>query len=437
MSLSLRASGLQPRFLLANRGWKPLPRLLAVLLTGLWATVAFAAGDIVADICRHAPPAGQSYAAVVNELHRLEKNPRVTLDCAGKSRQARNIPVAIVHDPAVPLENLVRVFLVARQHGTEETGTTACLALLRYFASSNDPVARDLMRQMALIMVPVANPDGMSASQRRNGAGVDLNRDWNTFSQPETRAVAAAVKKYQPHALIDMHELPAGSSKPAFRDNFVQTIGRHSKLPTQVANDCSTTSARLASWMGQRSIPVNVYYDTPSESLNLCHRYFGLACGLPAYLFEAKCGSRRGHLTRTQFHVLGTLVVANYALHQYYMPDGDEPQMAGLPEPECATPAGGGLAFTLAQPLQQQVARGQLPLVAKLNQAPPGSYVLFHVDGIMKALTNTAPHEYLLDTLCYEDGEHSIEVQVCDAEGKLLGQTSRTFVIDNKLAAAE
>jgi hypothetical protein len=408
--------------------------LLAVCLcSGL----AFAAGDIVSDVCRHAPPPGQSYAAVVNELHRLEKNPRVTLDCAGKSRQARNIPVAIVHDPAVPLENLVRVFLVARQHGTEETGTTACLALLRYFASSNDPAARDLMRQMALIMVPVANPDGMSASQRRNGAGTDLNRDWHTFSQPETRAVAAAVRKYQPHALIDLHELPAGSGKPAFRDNFIQTIGRHSSLPAQVAKDCSSTSARLASWMGQRSIPVSVYYDTPGESLNLCHRYFGLGCGIPSYLFEAKCGAARGYLTRTRFHVLGALVVANYALHQYYSPDSGEPQMAVVAEPEAPAAEGGAVEFTLAQPTEQQVARGQLPLVADLKAAPQGSYVLFNVDGIMKALTNTAPHEYLLDTLCYADGEHMVEVQVCDPDGKILGQMSRTFVIDNKLAAAE
>jgi hypothetical protein len=277
----------------------------------------------------------------------------------------------------------------------------------------------------------------MSASQRRNGAGTDLNRDWNTFSQPETRAIASAVRKYQPHALIDLHELPAGGGKPAFRDNFIQTIGRHSKLPGQVATDCSATSARLASWLGQRSIPVSVYYDTPGESLNLCHRYFGLGCGIPSYLFEAKCGPARGYLTRTRFHVLGALVVANYALHQYYSPDPTEPPMAAVPEPEPAAPAAGALEFMLTQPLEQQVARGQLPVVANLNAAPQGSYVLFHVDGAMKALTNTAPHEYLLDTACYTDGEHSVLVQVCDPDGRILCQTSRTFVIDNKLAAAE
>jgi hypothetical protein len=287
-------------------------------------------------------------------------------------------------------------------------------------------------------VVPVANPDGMSANQRRNGAGTDLNRDWHTFSQPETRALAAAVAKYQPAALIDMHELPAISGKPAFRDNFIQTIGRHSTLPVQLSQDCTTTSARLASWMGQSNIPVSVYYDTPSESLNLCHRYFGLSRGIPSYLFEAKCGTGRGLLTRTRFLVLGTLIVANYALHRYHEPSLEPLEVAGEAEPPAeATVAAEVVAVTLAEPLEQKVVRGQLPLVAEVKAGPPGSYVLFNVDGVMKALTNTAPHQYLLDTTCYADGQHSVEVQVCDAGGKIVGQTRGTFVIDNTLAAGE
>lgn len=427
-----------------HRGWKPLPRLRASLLAPICLLLVGACGagwaatDIVSGICGQAPAAGLSYAGMVNSLHRLQNNPRVTLDCAGRTAAGRTIPVAIVHDPSVPLDKLVRVFVIARQHGSEEAGMTASMALLRYFATSNHPTARDLMRQMALIMVPVANPDGMSASRRANSRGVDLNRDWHVFSQPETRAVASAVRKYQPHALIDMHELPATSSKPAFRDNFIQTIGQASSLPGDLSKDCAVTSARLASWMGQCRIPVNVYYDTPGESLNLCHRYFGLASGIPSYLFEAKCGAGRGLAARTRFLVLGTLIVSNYALHRYYEGVGAGPEMVAAPEPACELPEDAvPVSVRLTGPVDQQVARGQLPVVAQVKAAPEGAYVLFNVDGVMKALTNAAPHQYLLDTMNYVDGQHTVEVQVCDAGGKILSETRSTFVIDNKLAAGE
>lgn len=415
---------------------------LGLLLTTISSVPACAGSDIVADICSRAPVAGYSYATMVDDLHRLQGNPRVTLDCAGRTPSGRTIPVATVHDPSVPLDSLVRVFIIARQHGSEEAGTTATMALLRYFATSDDPMACDLRRQIALIMVPVANPDGMSASRRRNNGGADLNRDWHVFSQPETRALATTVRKYRPHGLIDMHELPAASGKPSYQENFIQTIGRDSSLPSDLSQDCAVTSARLASWMGQCRIPVNVYYDTAGESLNLCHRYFGLACGIPSYLFEAKCGAGRGLATRTRFLVLGTLVVANYALHRYHQATTAGPEVAATPEPLPAPApespgAPAAVSVELAGPVDRQVVRGQLPVVAEVRAAPEGAYVLFTVDGVMKALTNAAPHHYLLDTIKYRDGQHTVQVQVCDAGGKILGQTCSTFVIDNKLAAGE
>lgn len=433
----------------AGIGWAGRPRrdphrLLCVaaglLVLTLWGAQAFAATDIVAGICGCAPAEGLSYAGLVNDLHRLQQNPRVTLDCAGRTPSGRTVPVAIVHDPQVPLDRLVRVFIIARQHGSEEAGMTATMSLLRYFAASEDPIARELRRQIALIMVPVANPDGMSASHRANGAGADLNRDWHVFAQPETRMLAAMVRKYRPHSLIDMHELPAVSGKPSYRENFIETIGRDSSLPAGLSQDCVATSGRLASWMGQCRIPVNVYYDTTGSSLNLCHRYFGLGCGIPSYLFEAKCGAGRGLAARTRFLVLGTLIVSNYALHRYYKGTTPEPELvvAATPEPTPPVePPAQAAEVRLTEPTEQQVVRGQLPLQAEVSALPEGGYVLFNVDGVMKAATNAAPHQYLLQTDGYADGKHTAAAQLCDAAGKILSEACRTFVIDNSLAAGE
>ena len=77
--------------------------------------------------------------------------------------------------------------------------------------------------------------------------------------------------------------------------------------------------------------------------------------------------------------------------------------------------------LALATPKPNQVARGQLPLVAEVSGLPPGGYISFAVDGRLKSLTNAAPHEYLLDTLTCPDGRHEVTVEVCDAAGRTLG----------------
>jgi len=407
-----------------------------LLLATILLISSLASADIVSDVCSYATTS-PSFDGVLRTLDDLRANPRITLSNLGRTRQGRPLPLLTVHDPAVPLDQTVRVFIIARQHGTEASGTVACLALARHFATAQGDMEKTLLQQMSLIMVPVANPDGMSAGQRANAAGLDLNRHWAESGAPEIAAIKAAVRKAQPQALIDMHELPAASGKPAFRDNFVQTIGRDSSLGADLTTDCSLTSSRLASWMSQCGVPLNVYYDGAGEARNLCHRYFGLAAGIPSYLFEAKCGANRPLAARVRFHVLGTLVVANYALHRYYQPAGEAPP-AALPMAEAPTPAPAAPAtVALTAPKPEQVARGQLPLVAAVSGLPPGGYVSFAVDGRLKSLTNAAPHEYLLDTHECADGRHEVVVEICDAAGRTLGTARSAIVVDNGPATGE
>lgn len=404
---------------------------IALLLAcGAW-------GDIVSDICRYGT-SSPSYNEILQSLRGLQTNPRITISSIGSSRQGRAIPLLIVRDQTVPLDQTVRVFIIGRQHGTEAAGTVACLALARHFATATGEMERQLLRQLTLILVPVANPDGMCAGRRVNASGLDLNRHWAEAGVPEIAAIKAAVQRFQPHALIDMHELPASTPKPAFRDNFIQTIGRDNTLATDLGTDCSVTSARLASWMGQCGLPLSIYYDSAAEDRRLCHRYFGLACGIPSYLFEAKCGSGRPLAERVRFEVLGTLVVANYALHKYYCPETnapDAPELATAPAAAPATQAPPTIALTCPRP--NEVARGQLPIAATVTNMPTGGYLSFSVDGRIRTLTNAAPHQYFLDTLTCDDGPHEVVVELCDANGRTLGTARSVIMVDNKTAAGE
>jgi hypothetical protein len=64
----------------------------------------------------------------------------------------------------------------------------------------------DLLRNMTVLIVPTMNGDGRAANTRGNSTGQDLNRDHSLLRQPETFALAQAVRDYTPEVAYDGHE---------------------------------------------------------------------------------------------------------------------------------------------------------------------------------------------------------------------------------------
>ena len=59
-----------------------------------------------------------------------------------------------------------------------------------------------------MIVYPLINPDGVDGGHwRHNFGGVDLNRDWKAFNQPETRAVADDLIGYQERGVFMLYSL--------------------------------------------------------------------------------------------------------------------------------------------------------------------------------------------------------------------------------------
>src|SRR5699024_8688909 len=54
-------------------------------------------------------------------------------------------------------------------------------------------------------VVVTNNPDGRVAGTRQNSNGFDINRDYITASQPETRNVRAQMVRYSPLTMLDIH----------------------------------------------------------------------------------------------------------------------------------------------------------------------------------------------------------------------------------------
>lgn len=89
------------------------------------------------------------------------------------------------------------VAIVGRQHPPEVTGTMALKAFVETVAGPSD-LAEEFRQSFEILLVPLMNPDGVAnGNWRHNLNGVDLNRDWGPFAQPETRAARDSILRYQ------------------------------------------------------------------------------------------------------------------------------------------------------------------------------------------------------------------------------------------------
>lgn len=118
----------------------------------------------------------------------LADAPFVSRDTVGYSHLQRPIERLLISEVPEHQERGVLI-LTGRQHPPEVTGHMAAGAFIGELVSDSRLAAR-FRKHFEIRAYPFLNPDGVENGHwRHNGAGVDLNRDWSGFNQPETRAV--------------------------------------------------------------------------------------------------------------------------------------------------------------------------------------------------------------------------------------------------------
>jgi len=97
-------------------------------------------------------------------------------------------------------------WIEANVHGSEESGGDAALQLLYELADRDDCVVETMLANLVIVVIPVQNPDGREAEERRNAYGFDLNRDLFARIQVETDDRVELLRTYPPVFLTDHHE---------------------------------------------------------------------------------------------------------------------------------------------------------------------------------------------------------------------------------------
>ncbi|MFM9369717.1 M14 family zinc carboxypeptidase [Streptomyces sp. Da 82-17] len=114
-------------------------------------------------------------------------------------------PAQAAKDPQIKARYKTPVFVNNNIHGNEWEGTDAALDLIEELATSKSERTERLLDTSRVYFNVTANPDGRIAGTRANGNGFDLNRDFVTASQPETRAMRQIAIDKQPAVMIDLH----------------------------------------------------------------------------------------------------------------------------------------------------------------------------------------------------------------------------------------
>ncbi|MEX2351011.1 MAG: M14 family metallopeptidase [Balneolaceae bacterium] len=119
-------------------------------------------------------------------LNRFQQRPFVQTSTAGYTHGGRPVKGVRIIEPFGHDQKGV-VLVIGRQHPPEVPGYLAGLWFLEELASDSE-LAREFRRRFEVWSLPMINPDGVDGGHwRHNEGGIDLNRDWEPFHQPETR----------------------------------------------------------------------------------------------------------------------------------------------------------------------------------------------------------------------------------------------------------
>ncbi len=199
-----------------------------------------------------------------------------------------------------------RVMLVGSQHGAAEpAGGEAMLVLARQLLGGD---LRGVLNDFDVVLLPDANPDGRDSGHRSNAAEVNLNTDFVRLSQPESQALLNALARYQPVAVLDVHESAILKRKTLAREGYLtdfdaqfeaannpalpsalRDYGQQSLLPLLIAQ------ARQSGLPAQRYIGEITSIHQPISNGGLSLRNFrnrAAMSGTLSFLVETKLDSR-------------------------------------------------------------------------------------------------------------------------------------------------
>ncbi|WP_027136479.1 M14 family zinc carboxypeptidase [Gaetbulibacter saemankumensis] len=181
-----------------------------------------------------------------------------------------------------------RILMWSQMHGNESTTTKAIFDLLNTLVNNSGDI-NYILNSCSLYIIPILNPDGARSYTRINANEVDLNRDAQNLTQPESIVLQNVFNTFKPHFCYNLH-----GQRTIFSAGKTNKVATVSFLAPAQDKDCTVTKNRtrameIISVMNtalQQIIPnqVGVYDD--AFNINCVGDTFQ-SKNVPTILFEA------------------------------------------------------------------------------------------------------------------------------------------------------
>jgi hypothetical protein len=99
----------------------------------------------------------------------------------------------------------IKIFLWSQMHGNESTTTKGLFDFFNLLKGDSD-LAKQLLAKFTFCALPILNPDGARLYTRENANKVDLNRDSQDLTQPESQLLRETFELFQPDYCYNLHD---------------------------------------------------------------------------------------------------------------------------------------------------------------------------------------------------------------------------------------
>jgi hypothetical protein len=213
------------------------------------------------------------------------------LDKLNTNNQVKIIGHSVLNKPIYSYEigtGETRIYLWSQMHGNESTTTKALFDFINVLNGKSD-FADKMLKTFTFYAIPILNPDGAALYTRENANKIDLNRDSQNLTQPESIILRKVFEDFKPHYCFNLHDqrtiFGAGDSgKPATVSFLAPSYNEARDI-----NDNRLKAINLIAGLNdvlQEYIPGQVGRFDDSFNINCIGDTFQFL-GVPTILFEA------------------------------------------------------------------------------------------------------------------------------------------------------
>ncbi|WP_369014535.1 M14 family metallopeptidase [Flavobacterium anhuiense] len=213
------------------------------------------------------------------------------LDKLNTNGQVQIIGTSVLGEPIYSYQigtGKTRAYLWSQMHGNESTTTKALFDFINLLNDDTD-FAKQMLNTFTFYCIPMLNPDGARLYTRANANEIDLNRDSQDLTQPESKVLRQIFEEFKPDFCFNLHDqrtiFGAGTTgKPATVSFLAPSYNEERDV-----NDNRLKAINIIAGINeelQKYIPGQVGRFDDSFNINCIGDTFQFL-GVPTILFEA------------------------------------------------------------------------------------------------------------------------------------------------------